>query len=150
MSLPDGGDTMKLKVSACLSPEHLFQKWCAFDFSRNDLRGSVPRALGPSSAGSADTRIENAQCTNIHWTRGSAQERKFRPKRKFWAGYPCGLPARNFGQALQILEKNKHFHTDIPCGRPWKTSVWKTSGWFFVPYLQSGFGVIFLFWSGVF
>ena len=33
------------------------------------------------------------------------QERKFSPKRKFWAGHPCGHPARNFGQALQILEK---------------------------------------------
>ena len=50
----------------------------------------------------------------------SFQERKFSPKRKFLAGYPCGHPAKNFGQALQILEKNKHFGTDIPCGRPSK------------------------------
>ena len=33
------------------------------------------------------------------------------------AGYPCGHPAKNFGQALQILE-NKHFGMDIPPGRP--------------------------------
>ena len=33
------------------------------------------------------------------------QERKFSPKRKFSAGHPCGHPAKNFGQALQILEK---------------------------------------------
>ena len=46
------------------------------------------------------------------------QERKFSPKRKFLAGYPCGHPAKNFGQALHILEKNKHFGTDIPHGRP--------------------------------
>ena len=48
------------------------------------------------------------------------QERKFSPKRKFLAGYPCGHPAKNFGQAIQILEKNKHFGTDIPRGRPSK------------------------------
>ena len=47
------------------------------------------------------------------------QERKSSPKRKFLAGYPCGHPAKNFGQALQILE-NKHFGTDIPRGRPRK------------------------------
>ena len=46
-----------------------------------------------------------------------SQERKFSPKRKFLAGYPCGHPAKNFGQGLQILE-NKHFGTDIPHGRP--------------------------------
>ena len=45
------------------------------------------------------------------------QKRKFSPKRKFLAGYPCGHPAKNFGQALQMLE-NKHFGTDNPRGRP--------------------------------
>ena len=25
------------------------------------------------------------------------------PKEVVWAGYPCGHPAQNFGQALQIL-----------------------------------------------
>ena len=38
---------------------------------------------------------------------------------KFSAGRPCGHPAKNFGQALQILE-NKHFGTDMPRGRPRK------------------------------
>ena len=38
------------------------------------------------------------------------QERKFSPKRKFLAGYPCGHPAKNFGQALQILEKEAFWH----------------------------------------
>ena len=47
----------------------------------------------------------------------SDQERKISPKRKFWGRYPCGHPAKNFGQALQILE-NKHFGTDILRGRP--------------------------------
>ena len=37
------------------------------------------------------------------------QEQKFSPKRKFLAGYPCGHPAKNFGQALQILEKKQAF-----------------------------------------
>ena len=49
----------------------------------------------------------------------STLARKFSPKRKFLAGYPCGHPAKNFGQALQILE-NKHFGTDILRGRPQK------------------------------
>ena len=68
------------------------------------------------------------------------QERKFSPKRKFLAGYPCGHPAKNFGQALQILEKkNKHFGTDIPRGRPRKNFGLKN------------FGLIFrslIFWPG--
>ena len=38
------------------------------------------------------------------------QERKISPKRKFWGGYPCGYPAENFGQALQILEKEAFWH----------------------------------------
>ena len=64
------------------------------------------------------------------------QERKFSPKRKFSAGHPCGHPAKNFGQALQILE-NKHFGTDIPRGRPRKNFGLKN------------FGLIFrsLFWT---
>ena len=53
-----------------------------------------------------------------HSKNSDFQGRKFSPKRKFLAGYPCGHPAKNFGQALQILEKNKHFRTDIPRGRP--------------------------------
>ena len=47
------------------------------------------------------------------------------------AGYPCGHPAKNFGQALQILEKNKHFGTDIPHGRPWKNFGLKNFGLIF-------------------
>ena len=45
------------------------------------------------------------------------QERKFSPKRKFWAGRPCGHPAKNFGQALQMLEKTsiseRTSHADV-------------------------------------
>ena len=48
------------------------------------------------------------------------QERKFSPKRKFWAGYPCGHPAKNFGQALQILEKQAFWN-----GHPARTSMKK-------------------------
>ena len=47
-------------------------------------------------------------------------ERKFSPKRKFWAGYPCGHPAKNFGQTLQILEKQAFLH-----GHPARTSMKK-------------------------
>ena len=38
----------------------------------------------------------------------------------FWAGYPCAHPAKNFGQALQILGKDSHFGTDMLCGCPRK------------------------------
>ena len=51
---------------------------------------------------------------------------------KFSAGRPCGHPAKNFGQALQILEnKNKHFGTDMPRGRPRKNFGLKNFGLIF-------------------
>ena len=52
--------------------------------------------------------------------RDTIQERKFSPKRKFWAGHPCGRPAKNFGQALQILEKQAFRN-----GHPTRTSMKK-------------------------
>ena len=48
------------------------------------------------------------------------QERKFSPKRKFSGGHPCGHPAKNFGQALQILEKQAFRN-----GHPTRTSMKK-------------------------
>ena len=48
------------------------------------------------------------------------QEGKFSPKRKFWAGHPCGRPAKNFGQALQILKKQAFWN-----GHPTRTSMKK-------------------------
>ena len=48
------------------------------------------------------------------------QERKFSPKRKFLAGYPCGHPAKNFGQVLQMLEKQAFWN-----GHPARTSTKK-------------------------
>ena len=48
------------------------------------------------------------------------QKRKFSPKRKFLAGYPCGHPAKNFGQALQILQKQAFWN-----GHPARTSMKK-------------------------
>ena len=48
------------------------------------------------------------------------QERKFSPKRKFLPGCPCGHPAKNFGQALQILEKQSFWN-----GHPARTSMKK-------------------------
>ena len=50
----------------------------------------------------------------------SLRKRKISPKRKFWGGYPCGHPAENFGQALQILEKEAFWH-----GHPTRTSMKK-------------------------
>ena len=47
-------------------------------------------------------------------------ERKFSPKRKFWAGHPFGRPAKNFGQALQSLEKQACRN-----GHPTRTSMKK-------------------------
>ena len=66
-----------------------------------------------------------------------SQERKFSPKRKFSARHPCGHPAKNFGQALQILE-NKHFGTDIPRGRPWKNFGLKNFGLIFRSQYRGG------------
>ena len=39
----------------------------------------------------------------------TVQKQKIGPKRKFSAGCPCAHPAKNFGQALQILEKKQAF-----------------------------------------
>ena len=50
----------------------------------------------------------------------TGQERKISPKRNFWAGHLWGHPAKNFGQALQILEKQAFWH-----GRPAQTSMKK-------------------------
>ena len=59
----------------------------------------------------------------------NSQKRKISPKRKFSAGRPCGHPAKNFGQALQILEKKQAFwHGHAARTSTKKTSVWKTSG----------------------
>ena len=52
--------------------------------------------------------------------RSISRERKISPKRKFWGGYPCGHPAANFGQALQILEKEAFWS-----GHPARTSMKK-------------------------
>ena len=46
--------------------------------------------------------------------------RLFSPKRKFSAGHPCGHPAKSFGQALQILEKQAFRN-----GHPTRTSMKK-------------------------
>ena len=50
--------------------------------------------------------------------RNKFQEREFSPMRKFWAGHPCEHPAKNFGQALQILEKQAFRN-----GHPTRTSM---------------------------
>ena len=52
--------------------------------------------------------------------RRNGQERKISPKRKFLTGYPSGHPAKNFGQALQILVKQAFWH-----GRAARTSTKK-------------------------
>ena len=45
---------------------------------------------------------------------------KIQPKEEVLAGYPCGHPAKNFGQALQILEKQAFWN-----GHPPRTSMKK-------------------------
>ena len=35
------------------------------------------------------------------------------PKRKFWAGCPCGHPVKHFGQTLQVLEHRVDVHAKI-------------------------------------
>ena len=85
------------------------------------------------------------------------QKRKISPKRKFSAGRPCGHPAKNFGQALQVLE-NKHFGTDMPRGRPRKNFGLKNLGLIFrsliiafshptLSFFSLPFGLSFLFFS---
>ena len=69
------------------------------------------------------------------------QNRKISPKRKF----SVGRPAKNFGQALQILEKNKHFATDMPRGRPRKNFGLKSFGLTFRSLTK--FLVVFFFLS---
>ena len=66
---------------------------------------------------------------------------------KFSAGHPCGHPAKNFGQGLQILEKNKHFGTDIPRGRPWKNFGLKNFGLIFrslIIYVVISWTILFM------
>ena len=72
---------------------------------------------------------------STHRMKGFSQKRKISPKRKFSAGRPCGYPAKNFGQALQILKKASILAQTCHADVHEKTSVWKTSGWSFVPYL---------------
>ena len=76
------------------------------------------------------SRIFPAQCSRnvvVFWKRLNqiglrevVQEQKFSPKRKFLGGCPCGHPAKNFGQALQILEKQAFWN-----GHPARTSMKK-------------------------
>ena len=63
-----------------------------------------------------------SRCSSRCPSRCAIQERKISPKRKFWPGYPCGHPAKNFGRALQkILEKKQAFWD----GHPARTSMKK-------------------------
>ena len=82
------------------------------------------------------------------------QERKSNPKSKFWGriscgrprGYPGGRPGAKTSVRHSKSWNNKHFGADVhdpkartsmtPGGFK-KTSVRKTSGWIFVPYLWS-------------
>ena len=49
----------------------------------------------------SETCIKPSGNTKSH----ESQERNIGKKRMFWAGHPCGHLARNFRQALHILEK---------------------------------------------
>ena len=61
-----------------------------------------------------------------------SQKQKTSPKREFSARRPCRHPAKNFGQALQILEK-EDFGMDMPRGRPRKNFSLKNFGLISVP-----------------
>ena len=61
-------------------------------------------------------RSRSAKITPLPKSRDLAPERKISPERKFWAGYPCGHPVKNFVQVLQILEKQACWH-----GHPTRT-----------------------------
>ena len=60
----------------------------------------------------------------------SLRNEKSAQRPKFSAGRPCGHPAKNFGQALEMLE-NKHFGTDMQRGRPRKNFGLKNFGLIF-------------------
>ena len=64
-------------------------------------------------------------------------KRKISPKRKFSAGHPCGHPAKNFGQGLQILE-NKHLHGHAAWTSTQKLRSEKLRADFSFPNFQAG------------
>ena len=67
------------------------------------------------------------------------QERKISPKRKFLAGYPYGHPAKNFGQALEVQEKQAF------CGGyPAQTSMEKLRSQNGLIFCSLNFGLISL------
>ena len=72
---------------------------------RQLLRSLFPDPLPEGHPVDRDSFFCPIQLQQSHVSDDLSQERKFSPKRKFWAGYPCGHPAKNFGQAIQILEK---------------------------------------------
>ena len=67
---------------------------------------------------------------------------------KFSAGRPCRHPAKNIGQALQILKKTSILARTCRADVHEKTSVWKTSGWFFCCLVKGT--LTQTFWSGYF
>ena len=90
-----------------------------FGRARSLVRFPPPYVLHPPISRPASWKFQ--KCNAIFSHVPLVQERKFSPKRKFLAGYPCGHPAKNFGQALQILEKKQAFRN----GHPARTSMKK-------------------------
>ena len=64
------------------------------------------------------------------------QKRKISPKRKLLAGFPCGHPAKNFSQALQILAKASILARTCRADVHERTSVSKIVGLTFRSYFR--------------
>ena len=83
----------------------------------HDVLEPLKQVLSASRGGSLGRRpprvnfesfLGHFNCFGVPGSLGGATDHN--PKRKFSAGRPCGYPAKNFGQALQVLEKQAFWH----------------------------------------
>ena len=128
----------------------------------DDFAGSAA-FVGHTPGGSSNSEFK-ARSGNPGSKDPFGHERKISPKRKFWGrisrghsgGICADIPAQNFGQGAQNPGKKQAFGR----GHPWpeganvhdpkglpKTSVRKTLGWIFVPYLEETFWEPFFPWK---
>ena len=127
------GPMVLVKFLSMLAPSLSLSLYISASFSQNGGAGlnlwssslcSLP--LGQASS-VVSSYVKERLGGNYSWA-GVAffqqeQNIKISPKRKFWAGYPCGHPAKHFGRAIQILEKQKK--QAFRRGHPARTSVKK-------------------------
>ena len=94
----------------------------------SELMGRFPSSMVPSSMGRFPPLMGRfPECLNGPCFRNE----KSAQRPKFSAGRPCGHPAKNFSQALQILEKQAFWH-----GHAARTSTKKLRS-------EKNFGLIF-------